>query len=349
MRELKGLLARKSAGRPPGYKAYREIFLAEDHLEVTDISRGREGWHRHFLGALTLYIGDEAPALLLSRRNQPLVLALPAVKCFLHSVEVPKAALSRIDQFLGLELSRVTPFAASDVLTGWFETADAPGDTHATISQVIAKRSIVAPLLEELARWKIPVSGIFARSPEGDYLPPRLANPAVAIGDRGVGRWRRLAVAASVFAGLCALASMWTVFSRQASELEDLSQRTETAQKKAVEVRKRLALMESSSQRIVELKTAKLSGPSPLAIWEELTRLIPDTAWVSSLAIDKAQVTIEGNARSPEELITLLDASLLFEAVSFNAPVTKLPGNDLTRFVIRLALSRDQQLSSAAP
>lgn len=349
MRELKGLLARKSVARPPGHKAYREIFLAEDHLEVTDISRSKEGWNRSLLGGFTPYIGDEAPALLLSRRNQPIVLALPVEKCFLHSVEVPKAALSRIDQFLGLELNRVTPFAASDVLTGWFETADAPGETHTVISQVIVKRSIVAPLLEELARWKIPVSGIFARSPEGDYLPARLANPALAIGDHSIGRWRRLAVAASVFAAFCALAGAWAAFSRQAGDLEDLSQRIEAAQKKAVEVRKRLALMESSSQRIVELKAAKLSGPSPLAIWEELTRLVPDTAWVSSLAIDKAQVTIEGNARSPEELITLLDASPLFEAVSFNAPVTKLPGNDLTRFVIRLTLSRDQQISSAAP
>ena len=349
MRELKGLLARKSVARPPGYKAYREIFLAEDHLEVTDISRGKDGESRTRLGALTPYIGDAAPAILLSRRNQPLILALPAEKCFLHSVEVPKAALSRIDQFLGLELNRVTPFAASDVLTGWFETADAAHDTHTTISQIIARRSIVAPLLEELARWKIPVSSIFARSAEGDYLPARLANPAVAIGDQGIGRWRRVAVAASVFAGFCVLASVWAGFNRQASEIEDLSQRIETAQKKAVEVRKRLALMESSSQRTVDLKAAKLTGPSPLAIWEELTRLLPDTAWVSSLAIDKAQVTIEGNARSPEELITLLDASPLFEAVSFNAPVTKLPGNDLTRFVIRLTLSRNQQLSSAAP
>ena len=139
------------------------------------------------------------------------------------------------------------------------------------------------------------------------------------------------------------------LFGRQSAELDDLSQRIEAAQKKAIEVRKRLTVMESSSQRILDLKAAKVGGPSPLVIWEELTRLVPDTAWVSGLSIEKAQVTIEGNARAPEELIPLLDGSPLFEAVSFTAPVTKLPGNDLTRFNIRLTLSAPQQLSSAAP
>lgn len=350
-RELRDLVPWKSPSVVPGHKAYREIFLFGDDLEVIDISNDTSGEIRVSTGYLrqSSIVGDEAPAALLLKRGKPLILTLPVEKCFLHSLEVPKAALSRIDQFLDLELSRVTPFAATDVLTGWYETAENSTDSHTTVSQIIAMRSIVAPLLDALARWGVPVYGIFAKSTDGKYLPARLTNSTIVIGDHALARWRKLAVASCAFAAFCGLVGVWNLFSLQAAKLEDLSQRTEIAQKKALDVRKRLSVMESSSQRIIQLKTAKLTGPSPLAIWEELTRLIPDTAWISALAIDKTQVTLEGNARSPEELITLLDASPLFEAVSFNAPVTKLPGNDLTRFVIRLSLSKSLQVSSAAP
>lgn len=348
MRELNGLAARKSVARAPGFKAYREVLLKGDQVEVTDIARRKDGERRTSLGSARFDAGGAAPPLF-SNPKRPVILAVPVEKCFLHSVDVPRAALSRIDQLLGLELRRVTPFAAADVLTGWFETRNAPGETHATVTQIVAKRSAVAPILAALARWKIQVSGIHAISADGDYLPATLANPAVPIGDRGIGRWRSVAIGASILAALSILAAGVSLFGRQAAELDDLSRRIEAAQKDAVAVRKRLAAMESSSQRVLDLKAAKTDGPSPLAIWEELSRLIPDTAWVSALSIDKAQVTIEGNARVPEELIPLLDASPLFETVSFTAPVTKLPGNDLTRFIIRLTLSRTRQMSSAAP
>lgn len=349
IKELKGLLIRKSAMRPPGHASYCEIHLGDGRLEVTDISRDKEGENRTPRGLVTPQDRNEPPAFLLARRNRPFVLSLPVEKCILYSAEVPKAALARIDQFLSLELSRVTPFSASEVLTGWYETAEGTSPTHTTVSQIVAKRALLAPALETLANWHIPIAGIFAKSSEGDYLPARLGNAEIMTGDRAVERWRKLASAACGVAAICAVIAAWNLFSRQAAELQELEQHIEIAQKKAVEVRKRLAQMESSSQRILDFKAAKLDGPSPLAIWEELTRLIPDTAWVSALAIDKAQVTIEGNAQLPEELIPLLDSSPLFEAVSFTAPVTKLPGNDLTRFVIRLSLSKTLQVSSAAP
>lgn len=346
--ELKSLFARKTAIRPPGLKSYCELHLADTQLEVTEVTFGKVGDERKLLEVFAPATGN-APPPSLARRSRPLILTMPVEKCFLHSVEVPKAALSRIDPLLKLELSRVTPFSAGDVLTGWYETDAVSSDTHVTVTQIIARRSVLTPVLDDLAKWKIPVAGIYARIAEGEYLPASLRNTEVAIGDPGLGRWRKLAFAAAGFACLCVVIAAWGLFSRQAAELADLSQRIEIAQKKAVTVRKRLDQMASSSQRIVDLKTAKLQGPSPLAIWEELTRLIPDTAWISALSIEKAQVTIEGNARSPEELIPLLDGSALFEAVSFAAPVTKLPGNDLTRFVIRLSLSRDVKMSSAVP
>ncbi|WP_119392173.1 PilN domain-containing protein [Taklimakanibacter lacteus] len=348
-RELKGLFARRSVAQVPGFKAYREILLSGDQVEVTDIDRHKEGERRTLLGAFLPQPGDAAPVALSSAANRPFIFAVPVEKCFLHRVEVPKAGLSRIDQLLGLELSRVTPFAAADILTGWFETKETASETHTTVVQVVVKRSSVNPLLEAFTRWKIPVSGIYAKSAEGHYLPTSLANPTILIGDPGINRWRKFAAGASILALLAVMAATASLFNQQAGELKDLAQRIEAAQEKAVEVRKHLGVMESSSQRILDLKTAKFDGPSPLAIWEELTRIIPDTAWVSGLSIEKRQVTIEGNARSPEELIPLLDGSPLFEAVSFTAPVTKLPGNDLTRFIIRLTLSSAQQLSSAAP
>src|SRR5438034_10483005 len=93
------------------------------------------------------------------------------------------------------------------------------------------------------------------------------------------------------------------------------------SQGEAKKVRDQIDAIESSSQRIASLRKAKLDAPSPLAVWAELTRLLPDTAWLASLAISQSSVTIDGTAQSAENLIALLDGSPMFEDVAFTGPV----------------------------
>ncbi len=62
---------------------------------------------------------------------------------------------------------------------------------------------------------------------------------------------------------------------------------------------------------------------SVLEVVAELTRTVPETAWVRDLKIDEKGVEIEGNAESASELIALIESSPLFSDAVFLSTITK--------------------------
>jgi Tfp pilus assembly protein PilN len=76
-------------------------------------------------------------------------------------------------------------------------------------------------------------------------------------------------------------------------------------------------------KEMVELDQIRSSEISKGEILEELTRLLPDTAWIWNLKYKSREIELSGFADSASDLIPLFDKSPLFEKVEFLAPVTK--------------------------
>ncbi len=76
-------------------------------------------------------------------------------------------------------------------------------------------------------------------------------------------------------------------------------------------------------KKMVELDQIRSSEISKGEILAELTRLLPDTAWIWNLKYKGKEIELSGFADSASDLIPLLDKSPLFEKVEFLAPVTK--------------------------
>jgi general secretion pathway protein L len=60
-----------------------------------------------------------------------------------------------------------------------------------------------------------------------------------------------------------------------------------------------------------------------LNILKDLSRRIPEGAWVRKFDFSDKGVQIEGHADSASELIPLLETSPLFKDVAFLSPITK--------------------------
>jgi len=65
------------------------------------------------------------------------------------------------------------------------------------------------------------------------------------------------------------------------------------------------------------------TGPKKIDILEELTKRLPEDAWVSNLSIRGKKMTIRGQAASAISLINALDESPMFSNVHFISSVTK--------------------------
>lgn len=91
-------------------------------------------------------------------------------------------------------------------------------------------------------------------------------------------------------------------------------------------------------ERLSFLHTIRQGSISALDILRELTRIIPETAWVQNLAYSDTGVQMDGYAETATELISLLEASPLFRDVVFLSSIIK-DRNGKERFRIGLKIN----------
>jgi general secretion pathway protein L len=147
---------------------------------------------------------------------------------------------------------------------------------------------------------------------------------------------RLSAMAAAAAAVILLLAELYW---RQSAAHADLSHNIMTAKERAVAVRAKLSKLESAAGQAFALHLLRNETISVIAIWQELTKLIPDSAWLSDLTIEKNSLLLSGFAESSAELLAPLEASPLSDHAGFTSPIIMAPGESFERFSIRLVLS----------
>lgn len=278
------------------------------------------------------------------RRWGPLLYAeivVPLSKCLVLDREIPVRALPRVDGILALELSRKTPFGASHLYSGHYILSDereASGTLQVRL--VATKRSLVEPLLDELAKLSVPLSAIAVEPQKGTRLP---VNLLPAPGPKGAGITARLdrLIYAGAAATVClALVVIGGEIWRQTATLAGLEGELASVRKQAVAVRRQLSDADAALARAQALRRHKHEAVKNVEIWEEVTRLLPATVWLTQIQRDNDTVQLLGSASSASELIRTLSRSPLFSKVEFTSPITRDGHGNTERFQIRLGLNR---------
>lgn len=83
------------------------------------------------------------------------------------------------------------------------------------------------------------------------------------------------------------------------------------------------AEFESLETRIERINALQVSGVSPLDLLNELSQIIPETAWVRDFSLSENEVQLDGYAESASELLPILEGSPLFENAVFLSTITK--------------------------
>jgi general secretion pathway protein L len=84
-------------------------------------------------------------------------------------------------------------------------------------------------------------------------------------------------------------------------------------------------------------------------ILEELTAVMPDSAWVSDLRIDGDVIEFTGFAASAAAIVPLLDASPLLTEADLTSPVVLDAEQNKERFSLRLRLETTGDEPGSAP
>jgi Tfp pilus assembly protein PilN len=126
--------------------------------------------------------------------------------------------------------------------------------------------------------------------------------------------------------GLVGLSGLFwggSAFLRQQLHLKQLDGEIHRLEAQVKQIDQIKSERDRAEERIGYLNRLFGSGASAVLILKELSDRIPDNAWVNVFTFSEKGVEIQGEAASASELIPLLEASPLFNDVTFLSTITK--------------------------
>ncbi len=266
------------------------------------------------------------------REDRRLALLLPSAAVLRRTLALPLAARDNLQQVAAFEMDRQTPFSVAQVYYAARElTTPAPaGRFHAEL--VVVKRDTVDPLLANLRTQGIAVDAVDLAVADArlgvNLLPPE------QIPYRTHPRRRlNLALAAACVLLLALVLGEW----RHNRQLALVQMRSEVAAMggEAQQVAALRQQLQDNAGAAGFLAERKKNTVSMLALLQETTARLPDSAWLERFSVDNTgQIGFQGQSKQAAKLLDTLKDSRLITDASFQGSIQPDPTTGKERFYL---------------
>ncbi|MCQ8105038.1 PilN domain-containing protein [Methylomonas sp. SURF-2] len=268
------------------------------------------------------------------------VLRLPTELALHKLLYLPMAAQENLRQVVGFELDRYTPFNAEQV---YFALVPLGATEYAQLRVLL----IAAPKLGvDEALTNLTLLG--AKPHKVDYAPvaaefSHVHNAYNLLPERfrhqESGWSRSLQWLPGVGLALLMLAAMALPVWREGQAVDSLQTRIRQLQKQnrvVDEQQGEIDALRLETQKLIDIKQ---QSPALLAVLNELSRLLNEDTWLTNLHFSENQMQIQGQSPAASALISMLESSDFFSAVSFVSPLTQDKTTGRERFQISMTVS----------
>jgi general secretion pathway protein L len=303
---------------------------------VAELSRRRNG-RTTLLGRFALDEAGLAAARRAAGAGAPgtVVLQLGPGHLLEKHLTLPLAAERGLDQVLGFEMERETPFSAEEVFWDAAVVARDSAQGRLLVRLSLVPRATLAVVLESLSTLGLNPS-LLAAAPMGTSGLRLIPLGGAAHRSRG---WQARAVPALGMAcGVLALLAIGLPFLRQELALRSVEAQIaelQPAVDDAQSLRRRVA---GGGDAGIAAERAQF--PDPLQVLAAATDALPDDAYLVDLELKDGKLTLNGQAGSAAPLLAALAAHPAFKDPRFGAPVTTVPGEGTQVFSILADLVR---------
>lgn len=246
-------------------------------------------------------------------------------------VDLPLAARENLDEVLGYELDRHTPFRASQAFFTAKITAVDPARKRLTAELVVAPRSAVENALNVarsfgLEPQRVELADAAGGAASADLLRRDLRTQPI--------RRDRIAFALGGVVALLAVAAGSLPIIAAHQRADGFAQKFAEAKSSvaiAAKLRKELEDLRREDRFLVDRKRA---APGVLKLLLESTRVVPDDVWLTYWHLAGAEIRMSGTAVSASGLVDALERSRAFRETTFLSPVTKEGSDARERFTL---------------
>src|SRR6202041_2655844 len=247
-------------------------------------------------------------------------------------LDFPSQAGDFLDGMLREQVDRLTPWNVKEAIFGWSQPINTANDRIEVTFAATSKLKI-QPLLQLVQALDVRSIAVFATASGGEGTPTRIKlfdeSQLNAIG-RTVNVPRILRTVL-LSAGLAAAASLLVAAYRGSS----LQSEQQELQRRISQRRATLRLDPNAGGSALSLLAKrKQATPSSVMVLEAVTRVLPDTTYVTELRIEGDKIQVVGMTQDAPSLIRLMEQSPQFTAATFFAPPTRAQNEPGERFHI---------------
>jgi general secretion pathway protein L len=281
------------------------------------------------------------------REDLRLALLLPASAALRRRLLLPRAAADNLQQVGAFEMDRQTPFRVEQVYYALIEL-DAPAPAGRFFAELVAvPRDALDPLLAELEGAGIRVDAVDVAQGAGrlgvNLLPParvpRRSNPRQRL---------NLALGAAAVLLLLLVLAQWLGNRTQA--LAAMQAQVEGMQAEAQQVGALRQELQDNAGAASFLVRRKQNRVTMLELLLDLTRRLPQNAWLERLSVDPSgQVGFQGQAPQAAALIDALKDSKILRDPNFQGSIQPDPQSGKERFYMVAQLRQSGAAAKTAP
>lgn len=266
-------------------------------------------------------------------------ISLGASDALVRRIEIPSAARHDCERLLLLDLERTTPFRPGDIYSGHAIDPVAPRAGFVTAVHAIVPRQTVDDAVTDVEANGVRVADIeYPHRHVGPIIIDRSGDDGVTASQPKAARRANIVLAALLATATAAAAG--TLIGRHDVALATLNRTVADARTIAQAKRQALETANALSAQADAVAAMAQSRVSTVAILNAVAGLLPDTAWITDLAIVDDELAISGYAKPAAALIGAFESSELFSDATMTSAITRDANRDRERFSLRVRIAR---------
>lgn len=269
-------------------------------------------------------------------RGSRLEVQLKSEQVFFRVLDFPKRAVDFLDGMIRSQIDRLTPWTANDAMFGWSAPTDLANERIQLLLAATSKARL-QPLVRFATSLGVTSIAALAVSAAGEGVTGRIKMFEASL-QRAAGQAfdvPRLLRMVLLGGGLATVVSMM-VAAYLGSGLEAEQQQL---QRRITERRAALRLNRADGGSALDLLAKrKQTTPSSVIVLEAISRVLPDSTYVTEFRIESDKVQVVGLTQDAPSLIRLMEQSPQFSQATFFAPTTRSQNDPGERFHIEAHL-----------
>jgi general secretion pathway protein L len=313
-------------------RKWTEVAVSNDNIKL--IRNSNFGQMLRSEDNADLRARDFALAAGMLRPAEQLVVSFNSDLCLELLETLPNVSPAKTEAILGFSNLRTIPMAKADYVWGWFQQQQ--NNTQQHCKKVVLRKDILNSALAAIEKAGATCRAVIIRPSKG------AAYPITLLPDGSTFNRDKFQVWTGVLAwGLAALIAVSAAFVtiallNQSQFIAKINDQAEGLTSDVKLFREKLSAEKQSQRAAAELENRKSNNPKRSNLLNALSLALPDGAFITAIRIEGASATIDGLAANPEELVSTLEASSQFSNVTFAGPVVHNPGENKSRFSLRM-------------